>query len=81
MLLLGVLLFFACACDGKHLWKFRHSKVKISFVIKEKGIFHPKIWPLISTLPFSFALQIVHCFPAIIFTFAIFVNNKIQYIL
>ena len=33
-------------CDGKHLWPFLHSKVHISFVIKENGICHPKIWPL-----------------------------------
>ena len=35
-------------CDGKHLWHFRHSKVHISVDIKENGICHPKIWPLMS---------------------------------
>ena len=35
-------------CDGKDLWYFRHSKVHISFVIKENGIFHPKVWPLMN---------------------------------
>ena len=33
-------------CDGKHLWHFLHSKVHISFDIKENCICHPKIWPL-----------------------------------